>query len=236
MAGHKFGAADNTAHTWAINVGVPYIVADIFRDSRIVAFSTACVYPFVSVRSSGANEATETRPPVGDYAASCVGREQVFIYGSMRYGTPGRLVRLSYAIDLRYGVLHDVATSVLEGQPLDVTMGHVNVIWQGDANERALRLLAHSTTPTSPLNVSGPEKVSVRWLAEQFGRRFGKMPLLDGNEADEAWLIDTSAAEQLFGRPRMPLDTMIDWVADWMARGQPSLGKKTLFERRDGKY
>lgn len=236
MAGHKFGATDKTAYTWAMNVGVPYVVAEVFRAARIVAFSTACVYPFVDVCGSGATEQTPTRPPPGDYAASCVGREQMFLFGSERYGTPGRLLRLSYAIDLRYGVLHDVARCVHEGQPVDITTGHVNVIWQGNANEQALRLLAHCTTPTSPLNVSGPEKVSVRWLAEQFGDRFRKAPRLVGNEAKNAWLIDTTAARQLFGPPRVPLDKMVDWVADWVARGQPSLGKRTHFEVRDGHY
>jgi nucleoside-diphosphate-sugar epimerase len=132
--------------------------------------------------------------------------------------------------------LHDVATSIFEGRAVDITMGHVNVIWQGDANERALRLLAHCTTPTSPLNVSGPENVGVRWLAEEFGKRLGMSPELTGEEADTAWLVDTTAAQQLFGPPRISLDTMIDWTADWVARGQRSLGKKTHFEARDGNY
>jgi hypothetical protein len=176
-----------------------------------------------------------TTPPPGDYANSCVGREQMFMHGSRRYGTPGRLLRLSYAIDMRYGVLHDVASSVFNGNPVALGMGYANVIWQGDANEHALRLLARCTIPASPINISGP-KVSVRALAEEYGRRFSKKPAFSGKEADTAWLIDTSQSRALLGAPRVPLGTMIDWVADWVARGQPSLGKPTHFETRDGKY
>ncbi|HEU4352975.1 MAG TPA: NAD-dependent epimerase/dehydratase family protein [Burkholderiales bacterium] len=235
MAGHKFGAAGDPSFTWAMNVAVPFMVAETFRDSRIVVFSTACVYPYVDVRGSGAQETMTTTPPPGDYANSCVGREQMFIHGSRRYGTPGRLVRLSYAIDMRYGVLHDVASSVFKSKPVALGMGYANVIWQGDANEQALRLLARCTTPASPINISGP-KVSVRALAEEFGRRFSKKPTFSGKEADTAWLIDTSQSRALLGAPRVPLGIMIDWVADWVARGQPSLGKPTHFETRDGKY
>lgn len=235
MAGHKFGAAGDPSLTWAMNVAVPFMVAEVFRDSRIVAFSTACVYPYVDATGPGAAEATPTTPPPGDYAASCVGREQMFAFGSRRYGTPGRLVRLSYAIDMRYGVLYDVAASVFAGKPVSLGMGYANVIWQGDANEQALRLLGHCTSPTRPLNVSGP-KASVRHLAEAFGQRFGKKPSFSGKEAATAWLIDTSEAQRLLGPPRVPLATMIDWVAEWVARGQPSLGKPTHFETRDGKY
>ena len=235
MAGHKFGAAGDPSFTWAMNVAVPFTVAETFRDSRIVVFSTACVYPYADVRGTGAGENTQTLPPPGDYATSCVGREQMFLHGSRRYGTPGRLVRLSYAIDMRYGVLYDVASSVYAGKPVALGMGYANVIWQGDANEQALRLLAHCTSPTSPINISGP-KVSVRTLAEEFGRRFGKKVSFSGSEGNTAWLIDTAQSQRLFGPPRVSLDTMIDWVADWVARGQPSLGKPTHFETRDGKY
>ena len=236
MAGHKFGASGNPSLTWAMNVGVPFMVAEKFRDSSIVAFSTACVYPFASVTGRGADESVPTLPPPGDYATSCVGREQAFLYGSHRYGTRGRLMRLEYAIDMRYGVLHDVAEKVFAGRPVDVTMGHVNVLWQGEANEQALRLLAHCTAPTSPINVSGPEVLSVRSLAEEFGKRFGSKPAITGKEAPTAWLVDTRAAQKLFGSPRVPLSKMLDWQADWIERAMPDLGKPTHFETRDGKY
>lgn len=236
MAGHKFGAADNAAMTWRMNAGVPVHVAEVWRDARLVVFSTACVYPFMPVDGPGATEATPATPPPGDYANSCVGRERMFEYGSRRHGTPGRLVRLSYAIDCRYGVLHDVATAVWRGDPVDVTMGWADVIWQGDANEQALRLLAHCTTPTSPLNVTGPRHTSIRWLAGQFAERFGRAAQVTGTEAPNAWLVDTTEARRLFGEPSVPLDRMIDWVADWVSRGQASLGKPTHFQTRDGRY
>jgi nucleoside-diphosphate-sugar epimerase len=236
MAGHKFGAAGNAAFTWAMNVGVPFMVAETFRESRIVVFSTACVYPYADVAGRGAAEDTPTLPPPGDYAASCVGREQAFVHGSLRHGTAGRLARLEYAIDMRYGVLHDVGAKVFAGAPVDVTMGHVNVIWQGEANEQALRLLAHCTAPATPLNLSGPDVVSVRSLAAEFGKRFGKAPVVTGTESPTAWLVDTRAAQKLFGAPRVPLAQMIDWQADWIRRGGESLGKPTHFETRDGKY
>jgi nucleoside-diphosphate-sugar epimerase len=236
MAGHKFGAAGNPSFTWAMNAGVPLMVAEAFRASRIVAFSTICVYPYADVDGPGADESVLAEPPPGDYAASCAGREHMFVYGSQKWGTPGRLVRLSYAIDMRYGVLHDVAAAVHAGRTLDLSMGHVNVIWQGDANEQALRLLAHCTTPTRPINVTGTQKTSVRWLAGEFGKRFGRAPQFTGSEAPTAWLADTTEAQRLFGAPRVPLEKMIDWVAEWVLRGGPSLGKDTHFGTRDGKY
>jgi nucleoside-diphosphate-sugar epimerase len=236
MAGHKFGASGNASLTWAMNAAVPWRVAEAFRDCRIVSFSTACVYPFVDVTGPGAPETMAAAPPPGDYAWSCVGRERMFEHGSRTWGTPGRMVRLSYAIDLRYGVLRDVADAVFQGRPLDVTMGHADVIWQGDANEQALRLLAHCTAPATPINVTGPSHTSIRWLAGEFGRRFGRAPVLAGAEAPTAWLIDTAQAQRLFGAPRVPLAAMIDWTADWVARGGASLGKPTHFETRDGKY
>jgi nucleoside-diphosphate-sugar epimerase len=236
MAGHKFGAAGNAAYTWAMNAGVPFMVADAFRGSRVVVFSTACVYPYADVSGRGAAEDTPTLPPPGDYAASCVGREQAFAHGALRHGTRVCLMRLEYAIDMRYGVLHDVAARVFAGAPVDVAMGHVNVIWQGEANEQALRLLAHCASPALPVNVSGADVVSVRALAAEFGKRFGKAPSIAGDEAPTAWLVDTRAAQRLLGAPRVSLAQMIDWQADWIRRGGASLGKPTHFETRDGRY
>src|SRR3954466_715762 len=204
MAGRKFGSAGAEDLTWAMNAHVPALVAEAYAGSRIVAYSSGCVYPYVDVKQGGATETTPTVPPSGIYAYSCVAREAMFQHFSRRHGTPGRIIRLNYAIDMRYGVLFDIATRVRTGTPLNLTMGHVNVIWQGDANEFVLRALNHCTVPSSPLNVSGPQ-TSVRWLAEQFGQRLGKPPVLTGSEAPDAWLVDTSESVQLFGAPRVPL-------------------------------
>ncbi len=236
MAGRKFGSTGAEHLTWAMNALVPAIVAERFAHSRIVAFSTACVYPFVPITGGGATEDTPTTPPPGEYANSCVARERMFQHFSHLAGTPGRLIRLSYAIDMRYGVLHDVARKVLARQPIDLAMGHVNVIWQGDANSQALRALAHCTAPTTGLNVSGPAATSIRALAAAFGERFGVAPVLTGSESGSAWLVDTTAARGLFGPPEVPLARLIDWTADWIGRAKPSLGKDTHFEVRDGNY
>ena len=235
MAGMKFGASGNQPLTWAMNTHVPAMVADGFRASRIVAFSTGNVYPMRPVILGGASERT-TPSPVGEYAQSCLGRERMFEHFSACHGTPGRLFRLNYAIDMRYGVLFDVASRVFAGAPVDVTMGHVNVIWQGDANAQALRCLAHCTTPTTPINCSGPETISVRVLAGEFARRFGREATITGVEAATATLTDTALAAATFGYPRVALAQMIDWTADWVARGGPSLGKPTRFEVRSGDF
>jgi nucleoside-diphosphate-sugar epimerase len=236
MAGRKFGSADREDLTWAMNAHVPALVAEAFADSRIVAYSTGCVYPYVNMHHGGATEGTPMTPPPGAYANSCVAREQMFQYFSRTRGTPGRTIRLNYAIDMRYGVLHDVAWRVKAGETIDLSTGHVNVVWQGDANAMVLRALGHCTTPTSPLNVSGPETVSIRWLAEAFGARLGKAPVFSGTESPTAWLVNTSQAMRLFGYPRVPLARLIDWTADWIARALPSLGKPTGYGKRDGDF
>lgn len=234
-AGQKFGSSGNPALTWAMNVHVPAIVAETFQASRIVAFSTGNVYPMTDAGGPGANESSPLGP-VGEYAQSCVGRERMFEHFSHRFGTPGRIVRLNYAIDLRYGVLVDLARKIVDGTPIDLAMGSVNVIWQGDANAQVLRCLAHCTSPTTPINVTGPETLSVRTLAVELGRRLGREPVLAGSEAPKALLNDAREAARLFGEPVVPLRRLLDWVADWVARGGESLGKPTKFEVRDGAF
>jgi nucleoside-diphosphate-sugar epimerase len=234
-AGHKFGASGNTPLTWAMNTWVPTLVAERFKASRIVAFSSGNVYPLTRIGDAAPNE-TGRVGPIGDYAQSCLGRERMFEYFSARHGTPGRIVRLNYAIDMRYGVLFDIASKVHRGEPVDVTMGYVNVIWQGDANSHVLRCLAHCTTPSTVLNSTGLEALSVRTLATQLGERLGVAAKIVGREAETALLSDASEAARLFGPPTVPLETMLDWVADWVAHDGASLGKPTKFEVRDGTF
>jgi len=234
-AGHKFGANDNQPLTWAMNTHVPALVADTLRASRIVGFSTGNVYPLTPVGQPGADEHTAPAP-VGEYAQSCLGRERMFSYFSTRHGNAGRIFRLNYAIDMRYGVLHDIASRVYRGEAVDVTMGHVNVIWQGDANAQVLRCLRHCTTPATPINCTGPETLSVRWLAHEFARRLGKPARISGQEAPTALLANATMSAGLFGYPLVPLAAMLDWTSDWVGNDRPALGKPTKFEVRDGTF
>ncbi len=235
MAGRKFGAEGDLSLTWAMNAHVPALVAQTFPHSRIVAFSTGCVYPFVPVDGKGASEDLPPNPP-GEYAQSCVGRERMFEYFSKKYSTPGRLFRLNYAIDMRYGVLHDIASRIAQGTPIDVSLGNINFIWQGDAAAQALRCLRHCEVPASPINVSGHEILAVRDLAAKLGARLKRDPVLVGTEQPTAWLTDTSLATKLFGLPIVDTGRLIAWTADWVARSMPSLGKPTKYEVRDGRY
>lgn len=236
MAGRKFGASGDVPLTWAMNVQMPAMVAEVFKASRIVAFSTGNVYPFVPVGSGGATEDTPPVPPSGDYANSCVGRERMFEYFSARHSTPGRLFRLNYAIDMRYGVLHDIGRKVRDGETIDVTMGHANVIWQGDANAVALRCLAHATTPTTPINVTGPETFEVAKVAEEFGRLLGKKPKFTGKPAPTGWINNAARMVKEFGPPSVSLAKLIEWNADWVARNMKTINKPTKYEVRDGTY
>src|SRR5262245_31089219 len=218
MVGQKFGTTNAPAMTWAMNTIVPANCAERYKDSRIVAFSTGNVYPLTPVNTGGAREG-DALAPVGEYAASCVGRERVFELYAQRHGTRVAIVRLNYAIDLRYGVLVDIATHVNRSVPLPVDMGFVNVIWQGDANRIALECLPHAATPPFIVNVTGGESLAVRKIATWFGRRFGVNPVLTGTERRDALLSDTTRMRSTFAAPEVSAEQMFEWVADWVEDG-----------------
>lgn len=235
MAARKFGTSGAEHLTWAMNTYLPGLVAERFRHSRIVAFSTGNVYPLQTATEGGATEATRVAP-VGEYAQSALGRERMFEYVSSRWGTPVAILRLNYANDLRYGVLVDIGRAVFEGRPVNLRMGLVNVIWQGDANRACLRALEHCQSPPNVFNITGPETLSVRQLAREFGGRFRVDPMFEGTETDTALLSDAGKAHQLFGYPSVSARELIDWTAHWILRGGASLGKPTRFEVRDGDF
>ena len=235
MAGQKFGTQDAPGLTWVMNTLVPAAVADRYARSRIVVFSTGCVYALTSVSGGGSREVDPLDPP-GEYANSCVGRERIFTHFSQQSGTAALFLRLNYAIDLRYGVLLDVAQKVAQGTPVDVTIGYANVIWQGDANARAIQCLEHVSSPPPALNVTGREKISIRSLAEQFGELLGRKPVIVGQEAPTAWLADASRSFELLGPVTVALDEMVAATAHWLKRGGATLGKPTHFDSRDGKF
>lgn len=235
MAGQKFGTNDAPELTWVMNTVVPAIVAERFAASRIVVFSTGCVYPLVPANGPGADEDTPLTPP-GEYANSCVGRERVFEHYAKLHGTRALMFRLCYAIDLRYGVLCDVAQKVARGLPVDVTMGAANVIWQGDANARAIQCLAHTASPPIALNVTGLERVSIRWLAQRFGELMQREPVIVGTEGEMAWLWDAARSHALLGPPSVTLEEMVQATASWIQRGGETLNKPTHFETTDGRF
>jgi len=235
MAGLKFGSTENAALTWAINTHLPALVAKRFRGSRIVAFSTGNVYPLVPVHSGGCVE-TDDLGPIGEYAQSCLGRERIFQHFSQEYHTPMTIIRLNYAVEMRYGVLTDIALKVKTGDPIDLSMGHFNAIWQGDANAMTLQASVHCASPAFVLNVTGPEIISIGSVAQEFGKLFRIEPKFVGQESGTALLNNAARAHKLFGQPRISLSQMIAWIGDWIARDQPLLNKPTHFEERKGKY
>jgi nucleoside-diphosphate-sugar epimerase len=235
LAGVKFGTGSSPALLEQMNVVMPRLVAERFRGSRIVAFSTGCVYPFVDVNTRGATEATPAAP-VGAYAESCLRREAAFAAAARDARTPVVLIRLNYAVEFRYGVLVDIANKVYARQPVDVTMGHVNVIWQPDAIAHIIQSLAVATSPAVPLNITGSAVLSVRQLARDFGAVFGIAPVIAGQEAPTAWLNDASHSHRLFGLPPTPVSSMVSWIAAWLQGGGQLWGKPTGFEKRDGNF
>jgi nucleoside-diphosphate-sugar epimerase len=235
MAGRKFGTNGTEELTWAMNALVPGYVGTYFKDSNIVVFSTGCVYPLVSLEEGGCKENIKPAP-IGEYAQSCLGRERIFSYCSKQFGTKVLLFRLNYAIDLRYGVLHDIGKQVFNGEKVNNTVGHFNIIWQGDANNQALRSLEHCTSPASPLNITGPETIDVEYIAEEFGKLMGKEVSYTGKPGDKCYLNNSAKANKLFGKPRISVEQMIKWQADWFIQGGSSLGKPTHFEVNNGKF
>jgi nucleoside-diphosphate-sugar epimerase len=232
LAGRKFGSTGNEGLTWATNALLPALIAERYKDARIVALSSGNVYPLTR---DGATE--ETLPdPAGEYAQSVLARERIFEYFSERNGTRVALLRLNYAIDVRYGVLLDIGQRVFAGQPVSVVMGAVNVIWQDDANSVVLRSLKLAASPPFVLNVTGPGVLRVREIAARFGKIFGIEPVLEGKEADTALLNDASLCHRLMGSPEVSVEEMMEKVAEWIRAGNPTLGRPTHFEVRDGKY
>ena len=235
MVGAKFGAGNNPSWAWEVNAALPDRVARRYRTSRIVTLSTGNVYPFVTPGSGGATEATPP-DPVGEYAQSCLGRERVFGFAARTWGTPLSVIRLNYAIDLRYGVLADIATRVLAGEAVPITTGHVNVVWQGYANEVVLRSLTHANTEVFTINLTGPELLEVRDVAHRFAELFGTDARFTGSPGPTALLSDSTRCMELFGRPDVTADRLIQWQARWMLDGLPMTGKPTKWAVRDGRF
>lgn len=235
MAGNKFGTTGNEHFTWAMNTYLPGRVAEKFKESRIVVFSSGNIYPFLPVSGGGANESVSPEP-LGEYAQSCLGRERIFEYHSHKNQTPMVMYRLNYAIDMRYGVLLELAKAINEGRSINLSMGFANVIWQGDANAMALRCLTQCTNPPSIMNITGPETLSIRWAANEFAKRIGKEAIFEGVESDTALLNNASKSHQLFGYPTVSLLQMIDWTAEWVKHGGSTWNKPTHFQERKGKF
>src|SRR5262245_26689077 len=221
LAGRKFGTSSRTDVTWATNTLLAARVCEHLADSRLVAFSTGNVYPLMPVDGAGASE-DEPPAPVGEYAQSCLGRERLVEFTSRERGLRALILRLNYAVDLRYGTLVDIARRVFDGVPIDLTMGYLNAVWQGDANSYALRSLEHCASPPAVLNVTGPERISVREIAESFGSIFERMPRFVNREGPVALLSDSTRCRALLGPPVVPLGVLRQWVAHWVQIGGAS--------------
>src|SRR5690606_31572657 len=235
MAGKKFGTTGQEHFTWAMNTYLPGRVGEKFKNSRIVVFSSGNIYPFLPHGSGGATE--ETAPdPRGEYAQSCLGRERIFQYFSHKYQTPMLIYRLNYAVDLRYGNLLEIAQMVQEEREIDLTNGQMNVIWQGDANEIALRSLLICESPAKILNVTGPETISIRWAANELGKLLNKKPKFVNEEEPKTLLNNASESHRIFGYPKISLRNMIEMTAHWVAKGGETLNKPTHFQERSGKF
>ncbi|WP_321476372.1 NAD(P)-dependent oxidoreductase [uncultured Paludibaculum sp.] len=235
MAARKFGSSGNPSLTWAINAFLPGLVMCRYQGARIAAFSSGNVYPLVPVESGGATEQTPPLP-LGEYAQSVLARERIFEHSTLEWGTRVALIRLNYAVELRYGVLVDIGRKVLAGTPIDVTMGHVNVVWQGDANSVAIQLLARCASPAFILNVTGPETLRVRDIAQEFARHLGRPVEFQGAEAPTALLNNAALCHSMFGRPRVSVSQMIEWIAHWIHQDGRQLNKPTHFENREGRF
>lgn len=235
MAARKFGSTGDETPTWAMNAYLPARVADRFRRSRIVAFSSGNVYPLSAVAQGGSTESSPLEP-VGEYAMSAIARERLLTHMSKTHGTPMAILRLNYAVETRYGVLLDIGTRVFERKPIDLGMGCANVIWQGDANSICLRSFAHASSPPFILNLTGPETLSVRWIARRFGEYLGVEPVLEGEERPTALLNNAARSFRLFGYPTVSVDELVEWTANWIGSGGRTLNKPTHFEARDGKF
>jgi hypothetical protein len=235
MAARKFGTAGSEHLTWAMNTYLPGLVGERYRSSRLVTFSTGNVYPLRSAVYGGADELCPL-DPAGEYAQSAVGRERMFEYASHRWNTLVAILRLNYAIDLRYGVLLDIGTAVFERRAVDLRMPLVNVIWQRDANSMCLRSLVHCQSPPFVLNITGPETLAVRYIAEEFGRRFGIKPIFQAEELPSALLNNAGKSHQLFGYPTISPAEMIEWTAHWISLGGLRAHKPTHFQTRDGRF
>ena len=235
MAGRKFNTGGQEHLTWAMNAGLSGLVAERFKESRIVVFSSGNIYPMVPIHSGGATEQTPPLPN-GEYGMSCLARERLFESGAHKYGTKVLIYRLNYAIDLRYGVLYDIAQTMLNGSPVSLTSPSFNCIWQGDANEIAIRSLIHADNPAVKLNVTGPETVSVRHAANELGKLLDITPTFTGDESRTAYLNNAEKCISIFGYPTIPVATLIRWQAEWIKSGGRALGKPTHFEERGGSY